>query len=74
LLALFVNDADLAGADSLIDADKLFRGTLIDGYFSSGAAKTARHLVYQRLLNLDAKGKRRTAGIIRLRRRTRLRC
>ena len=43
LLALLVDDANLAGADALIDADKLFRRTFIDGCFSSGAEFAARH-------------------------------
>jgi hypothetical protein len=43
LLALLVDDADFAGADALIDADKLFRRTFIDGCFSSGAEFSARH-------------------------------
>jgi hypothetical protein len=47
LLAFFINDADFAGADSLIDSDKLLRGTLIDGCFSLGAGVAARHSVYQ---------------------------
>ncbi len=38
LLAVFVNDADFAGSDTLIDTDKLLRGTLIDGFFSSARA------------------------------------
>lgn len=42
LLAFFVDDADFAGADALIDADKLFRRTFIDGCFSSGAEFAAR--------------------------------
>lgn len=35
LLALFVNDADFAGANALIDTDELLSGTLIDGFLSS---------------------------------------
>lgn len=35
LLALFVNDADFAGANALIDTDELFGGALIDGFLSS---------------------------------------
>jgi hypothetical protein len=47
LLAFFVNDANFAGANSLIDTDKLFRGTLIDGCISSRVGQTRSNSVYQ---------------------------
>jgi hypothetical protein len=39
LLPFFVDYADLAGADPVVDANKLFRGTFVDGLFSSGVAR-----------------------------------
>jgi hypothetical protein len=35
LLAILVDHAYFTGADSIVNADKLLRGTLIDGFFSS---------------------------------------
>lgn len=65
LLALLVDDADFAGADALVDADKLFRRTFIDGCFSSGAEVRRAASVYQRLSKLDAKGRIHRHGGIR---------
>jgi hypothetical protein len=46
LLAFFVDDPNLASANTLVDSDKLLRGTLIDGFFSWSAGLNRAAIQY----------------------------
>jgi hypothetical protein len=46
LLAFFVDDPNLASANTLIDSDKLLRGTLLDGFFSWSAGLNRAAIQY----------------------------